>query len=128
MMTDLCVTPSALAPTVTPLPKGSEQRLKLHQSATARLGSACYVEGAMSSMLFLALEFADDVNAGLLANANCGGENCHRGAALGALLGASVGYKDCQISPEFKEGSRISIIGKSTRNIANLKKMGDKKT
>lgn len=86
------------------LPKGSEQRLKLHQSATARLGSACYVEGAMSSMLFLALEFADDVNAGLLANANCGGENCHRGAALGALLGASVGYKDCQISPEFKEG------------------------
>lgn len=32
------------------------------------------------------------------------GENCHRGAALGALLGASVGYKDCQISPEFKEG------------------------
>lgn len=60
------------------LPKGSEQRLKLHQSATARLGSACYVEGAMSSMLFLALEFADDVNAGLLANANCGGKRIKR--------------------------------------------------
>lgn len=56
------------------LPKGSEQRLKLYQSATARLGSACYVEGAMSSMLFLALEFADDVDSGLLANANCGGK------------------------------------------------------
>lgn len=60
------------------LPKGSEQRLKLHQSATARLGSACYVEGAMSSMLFLALEFADNVNAGLLANANCGGKRIKR--------------------------------------------------
>lgn len=32
------------------------------------------------------------------------GENCHRGAALGALLGASVGYKDGQISTVFKEG------------------------
>jgi len=27
----------------------------------------------------------------LLVNANCGGENVHRGAVLGALLGASVG-------------------------------------
>lgn len=57
------------------VPKGSEQRLRVYQSATGRLGSACYIEGAMSSMLFLALEFADDVNAGLLANANCGGKN-----------------------------------------------------
>ena len=37
------------------------------------LGSACYIEGAMSSMLFLALEFHDDVLGGVLANANCGG-------------------------------------------------------
>lgn len=37
------------------------------------LGSACYIEGAMSSMLLLAYEFADDFEAGVLANANCGG-------------------------------------------------------
>lgn len=97
------------------LPKGSEQRLKLYQSATARLGSACYVEGAMSSMLFLALEFADDVDSGLLANANCGGENCHRGAALGALLGSSVGYKDGQIAAVFKEG-----LGSMKKGLVNL--------
>nr|XP_022286115.1 uncharacterized protein LOC111099060 isoform X1 [Crassostrea virginica] len=83
-------------------PKGSEQRLRVYQSATGRLGSACYIEGAMSSMLFLALEFADDVNAGLLANANCGGENCHRGAALGALLGAAAGHRGNELTPELK--------------------------
>ena len=38
------------------------------------LGSACYIEGAMSSMLLLALEFADDFEGGVLANANCGGK------------------------------------------------------
>ena len=37
------------------------------------LGSACYIEGALSSLLFLAYEFADDFEAGVLANANCGG-------------------------------------------------------
>lgn len=31
--------------------------------------------------------------AALLANVNAGGENCHRGSALGALLGAAVGLR-----------------------------------
>ena len=39
------------------------------------LGSACYIEGAMSSMLFLAYEFADDFEGGVLSNANCGGKH-----------------------------------------------------
>ncbi|KAL8598810.1 hypothetical protein ACOMHN_015389 [Nucella lapillus] len=71
-------------------PKGSEERLRVYQRATGMLGSACYIDGAMSSMLFLALEFHDDFMGGVLANANCGGENCHRGSALGALLAASA--------------------------------------
>ena len=54
-------------------PKGSESRLKAYQRSTQMLGSACYVEGAMSSMLLLAYEFADDFEGGVLANANCGG-------------------------------------------------------
>jgi ADP-ribosyl-[dinitrogen reductase] hydrolase len=28
-----------------------------------------------------------------MANANAGGENCHRGAVLGSLLGAAIGEK-----------------------------------
>lgn len=55
-------------------PKGSEQRLKVYQEGTSMLGSACYIEGAMSSMLFLAFEFHDDFEEGVLANANCGGK------------------------------------------------------
>ncbi|XP_052104411.1 uncharacterized protein LOC127737609 [Mytilus californianus] len=84
-------------------PFGSEKRLQIYQMATGRLGSACYIEGALSSMMFLALEFADHPNEGLLANANCGGENCHRGAALGALLGASASWKGKPISDKYKE-------------------------
>jgi ADP-ribosylglycohydrolase len=37
--------------------------------------------------------YADDFAAGVLANANVGGENCHRGAVVGALLGAAAGER-----------------------------------
>ncbi|KAL4220406.1 hypothetical protein ACF0H5_020809 [Mactra antiquata] len=85
-------------------PKGSEERLQCYQLATQTLGSACYIEGAMSSMLFLAYEFADDFEGGVLANANCGGENCHRGAALGALLGANAINKGHGLPTKLLEG------------------------
>ncbi|WAR27302.1 hypothetical protein MAR_013006 [Mya arenaria] len=84
--------------------KGSEGRLKADQQATQTLGSACYIEGAMSSMLYLAYQYADDFQAGVLANANCGGENCHRGAALGALLGANAVNKGQEIPAKLREG------------------------
>jgi len=38
-----------------------------------------------------ACRYADDFEKAVLANANVGGENCHRGSALGALVGAAVG-------------------------------------
>ena len=43
------------------------------------LGSACYIEGAMKSMLLLALEFSEDFQGGVLANANCGGKKLYQG-------------------------------------------------
>ena len=45
----------------------------------------------LTAALYLALKYADDPEAGLVANANLGGDNCHRGAVLGALLGAATG-------------------------------------
>jgi len=39
----------------------------------------------------MASHFADDMEKGLLENANCGGENVHRGAMLGALWGTHNG-------------------------------------
>lgn len=38
----------------------------------------------------------------MLSNTNVGGENCHRGSALGALMGAAVGEKG--IPKRFIEG------------------------
>lgn len=39
----------------------------------------------------MASHYANDMEKGLLENANCGGENVHRGAMLGALWGAHNG-------------------------------------
>lgn len=53
-----------------------------------RLSNACYVDEAFPSAMYLALKYADDFEAGLVANTNLGGDNCHRGTVVGALLGA----------------------------------------
>jgi ADP-ribosylglycohydrolase len=55
------------------------------------LSPACYVPGAFSAALYLAWKYADDFEAAVIANTNVGGENCHRGAVIGALLGAASG-------------------------------------
>lgn len=44
-------------------------------------------------MIHFAGKYSSDFERGLLANANTGGENVHRGIVLGALLGAEVGEK-----------------------------------
>ncbi|XP_034534834.1 uncharacterized protein LOC117809381 [Notolabrus celidotus] len=87
-------------------PVSSEERLKVHQSAVNYLGLACYNKGALSSLFYLAHEFHDDPQRGILANTNCGGENCNRGAALGALLGAGGSYSGAVVPQEWKDELR----------------------
>ncbi|MDJ0623756.1 MAG: ADP-ribosylglycohydrolase family protein [Desulfocapsaceae bacterium] len=53
--------------------------------------SACYVDYAVPATLYLALKYQDNPEEGLIANTMCGGDNCGRGAVLGALLGAVNG-------------------------------------
>lgn len=52
------------------------------------LSPACYIPDAFPAALFLAWRYAGDVTAGVVVNALCGGDNCHRGAIVGALLAA----------------------------------------
>jgi ADP-ribosylglycohydrolase len=52
---------------------------------------ACYIDDAFPASLYLAWRYAGDFEAGVVANTNVGGENCHRGAVVGALLGAASG-------------------------------------
>ncbi|RHY58628.1 hypothetical protein DYB28_009607 [Aphanomyces astaci] len=52
---------------------------------------ACYMESSFPALLHFAYKYADSPEAAVLANANAGGENVARGAALGALIGAAHG-------------------------------------
>lgn len=56
-----------------------------------RFSPACYIAEAMPAALYLAWKYHDDFTAGLIANAMVGGDNCHRGAVVGSLLGAACG-------------------------------------
>lgn len=52
--------------------------------------------------MHLAYKYGDNFEAAVLANANAGGENVHKGMLLGALLGAAHGAS--RIPPALKEG------------------------
>lgn len=56
-----------------------------------RVSPACYIAEAFPASLYLAWKYADDFESGVIANANVGGDNCHRGAVLGALIGCTFG-------------------------------------
>lgn len=55
-----------------------------------RYSSACYIDGAWPGILYLLYKYHSDPAAGLLANTNLGGDNVHRGAVLGVLLGLTT--------------------------------------
>ena len=54
----------------------------------AILSPACYLDDSFPASLYLAWKYAEDLEAGLIANTNLGGDNCHRGIVVGALVGA----------------------------------------
>lgn len=53
--------------------------------------SACYITDSWPGVLYLAYKYCDSQQAGLLSNTNLGGDNVHRGAVLGSLLGLASG-------------------------------------
>jgi hypothetical protein len=55
---------------------------------------------SLTSTSCAAYKYAEDPKAGLLANANTGGENVARGAVLGAVYGAGLGMKVPQCFPQ----------------------------
>ena len=61
------------------------------EAVVQRLGAACYIDGALPVCLYFSHKYAGKPREGVLANANAGGENAHRGACVGALLGAGYG-------------------------------------
>ena len=59
-----------------------------------RFSPACYIAESMPASLYLAWKYHDDFDAGITANAMVGGDNCHRGAVVGSLLGAANGIPE----------------------------------
>ena len=51
--------------------------------------TACYPEHGLPLLLYFAKAYNVDIESALLANANAGGDNVHRGMVLGLLLGAA---------------------------------------
>ncbi len=64
-----------------------------------RFSPACYIAESMPAALYLAWKYHDDFSAGIIANAMVGGDNCHRGAVVGALLGAANGVEARWLEP-----------------------------
>lgn len=52
------------------------------------LSPACYLKDSFPASLFLAWKYANDFERALVVNTNVGGDNCHRGIVVGALVGA----------------------------------------
>jgi ADP-ribosyl-[dinitrogen reductase] hydrolase len=76
-------------------PKKSLKWLREADSAVVggRFSTACYLKDAFPAALYLALKYSENPENGLIANTNLGGDNCHRGTVLGALLGAFTGLQ-----------------------------------
>jgi len=68
----------------------------------SQLGLPCYIHYSFPVILYSMYKYIDNFENAILANTNAGGDNCDRGVALGALLGATVG-EDC-IPDKFKNG------------------------
>lgn len=66
------------------------------------LSPACYIKDAFPAALYLVWKYKRDFSGGIIANANLGGDNCHRGAVVGSLLGAS-----CKVRLKWRAGLRV---------------------
>ena len=77
---------------------GNKSDSWLHQPDEHVIGSrfspACYLADAMPASLYLVWKYHNDFTAGIVANAMVGGDNCHRGAVVGSLLGAACGVPE----------------------------------
>jgi ADP-ribosyl-[dinitrogen reductase] hydrolase len=67
------------------------EKLSDRQLVGGTLSSACYIDEAFPAALALAWRHAGDFPAGVVANARCGGDNCHRGAVVGSLAATAGG-------------------------------------
>jgi len=95
------------------LKQNASEKLQFFQQVVQMNGSACYIKGALLNAYLIAYCYHDNFQGGILTNTNVGGENCHRGAVVGCLLGAANGaagrdlnsttwWKDLSLAPRIQ--------------------------
>lgn len=62
-----------------------------HDVVGRRFSSACYISESWPSLLYLVYKYLDQPEQALIANTNLGGDNVHRGAIMGVILGLVSG-------------------------------------
>ena len=70
--------------------------------------SACYITDSWPSVLYLAYKYCNSQGPGLIANTNLGGDNVHRGAVLGTLLGLANGETVANLYNGLSDSATIS--------------------
>lgn len=65
-----------------------------------RLSPACYIDQSFPASLYLAWKYHDDFAEAVTANTRVGGDNCHRGAVVGALVAAETFRVTGEFSPD----------------------------
>ena len=69
---------------------------------------ACYISGSWPSVLYLAYRYLADPGRALVANTNLGGDNVHRGAVLGTIVGLANGYPPDGLFAQLKDREAIA--------------------
>jgi ADP-ribosyl-[dinitrogen reductase] hydrolase len=62
-----------------------------HAVVGGNFKTSCTINQSIPGLTYLAMKYGDTPETALIRNTNLGGDNCHRGAILGALLGAAHG-------------------------------------
>jgi len=87
-----------------------------------KYSSACYITDSWPCMLYLAAKYQPDTQAALLANTNAGGENAHRGAVLGSIVGLIDGTTDTELFSQLAHHARIDEEICQLLGVANRRK------
>jgi ADP-ribosylglycohydrolase len=74
-----------------------------------RFATACYPEHGLPLSLYLAYHHAPDARAALLANANAGGDNVHRGMVLGLIAGAACDGIPDDLRDGLADGAALAV-------------------
>ena len=93
-----------------------EKEMKEEDVIRFTLSTACYTEHGLPLILYIMVHCGFGLKKCLLLNANCGGDNVHRGAILGMMLGATIFDKE---DANYKELQDLKKGLKNYKDIEN---------